>query len=56
MDIKISERLANELRDWIENEREHWPRDTAYQSDLADLAKQLDAALPPLEDVRGIMR
>ena len=55
MNIEISERLADELRQWVQDERDHWPKDTAYQTDLAHLAAQLDAGLPSAADVRGIM-
>ena len=42
--------------DWAKEQREWWPDDTAYQDDLADLFKQLDAALPSAEGVRGILK
>lgn len=45
MDIKISERMAEELRVWVDDEQGRWPRDTAYQDDLEDLARQLEAGL-----------
>lgn len=42
MQIEISEALADELRQWVQDERDRWPVDTAYQADLAKLAVQLD--------------
>ena len=55
MQIEIGEALADELRQWVQDERDRWPPDTAYQTDLARLAVQLDAGLPSADDVRGIM-
>lgn len=45
MDITITERMAEELRVWVDDERDRWPRGTAYQNDLDALARQLDACI-----------
>ena len=42
--ITVSDRLAEELKTWAEDERAAWPTDTAFQDDLADLLAQLAAA------------
>lgn len=44
--ITISDRMAAELQDWCECERERWPKDTAYQSDLASALGQINSQLP----------
>ena len=41
--ITVSDRLAEELKTWAEDERASWPTDTAYQDDLADLVSQISA-------------
>lgn len=53
--ITVSDRIADELRQWAQDEAERWPPDTAFQRDLAALRDQLDAGLPTAEDVRGIL-
>ena len=53
--ITISDRMAAELQDWCECERERWPADTAYQRDLLHVLTQLDFDLPTAEDVRGVL-
>ncbi len=55
MQLTISDRIADEIREWAVAERDYWPDDTVYQRDLDFLLKQLDSALPAAEDVRGIM-
>lgn len=39
--LTITRRLANELRQWAEDEQTWWPEETVYQADLHDLLKQL---------------
>ena len=39
--LTISHRLADELYMWAVSEAAHWPDDTAYHDDLADLIRQL---------------
>ena len=41
--VTLSDMLAEELKTWAEDERASWPKDTAYQDDLADLLAQLSA-------------
>ena len=53
--LRVSEKLADSIRDWALDERDYWPELTIYQADLADLLAQLDAHLPSADDVRGIM-
>ena len=55
MKIEISRLLVDELRDWAKDQSDAWPSETAYQDDLADLLRQLDADLPTADHVRGIM-
>lgn len=55
MKITISDRMADELRDWAQEQRDQWPSDTAFQSDLADLLRQLDAPLLTAADMRGTL-
>ncbi len=52
--LTVSDRLADELRDWAYDETSNWPDDTAYQDDLEKMVMQLDEALPTADDVRGI--
>lgn len=42
--LRIPARLAAQLYQWTEDERDWWPEDTAYQRDLEDLRSQLKAA------------
>ena len=53
--VELSDRLADEIREWAHDEHLYWPSDTAYQDDLMGLMRQLDATLPTAEDVRGIL-
>lgn len=43
MQIKVSERMAEELKTWAEDEKAFWPEDTQFQEELSDLLKQLNA-------------
>lgn len=56
MQIKISQRLADELRTWAQDQTDEWPADTPFQDDLKDLLQQLDAGLPTASGVAGIMQ
>ena len=41
--LRISARLAEEIRHWASDELSKWPRNTAYVADLESLLAQLDA-------------
>lgn len=53
--LKVSDRMADEIRDWAKDQQDYWPDDTEYQRDLSSLLRQLDAGLPTADDVRGIL-
>lgn len=44
MQISISEKMAEELKAWAEDEKAFWPEDTQFQGELSDLLTQLDPA------------
>lgn len=44
--LRISARLAEEIRQWASDELCQWPRDTAYAADLESLLAQLTAQPP----------
>lgn len=52
MQITLTARLADEIRTWAQDEREHWPKDTAFQRELSALLHQLDVNMPTAKDVR----
>lgn len=43
--IIVSDRMAAELRQWVQDECQSWPAETAYQDDLRALAAQLGAEI-----------
>ena len=43
--ISIPARLVPEVVQWLEDEMNLWPEDTAYQSDLAEARKSLECLL-----------
>lgn len=45
--LRISARMAEEIRQWASDELGQWPRDTAYAADLESLLAQIDAPEHP---------
>jgi hypothetical protein len=41
LDLTVTDRLAEELRQWAEDQRAHWPEGTAFHADIIHLLYQL---------------
>ena len=53
--LRISARMAEEIKQWASDELSQWPRDTAYADDLENLLSQLTAAAPAPDAVARLV-